>query len=464
MWPDWQQLLLPLILIVALAILWVVYLIHRRGSNQDETLRLHARFDEYLRLSEQLERRLAELQTQANESSGSLRERLIERFESLKLTVGENLAGGRTQLAESFSSLREDLRAGQAQHQSQFEQRQTETLKILHDTLQSGTEGVQRQVRDALTRHAEDLGKRIQQLTESTEQRLHEISGQVDKRLADGFEKTTQTFADVLKRLAIIDEAQKRITELSTNVVSLQEVLSDKRSRGAFGEVQLNSLVRNVLPESSFALQYALPNNTVADCIVFLPQPTGNIAIDAKFPLEAYRRMTDIDRSQLERKRAEQQFKQDIKKHIRDITEKYIIKGTTSDGAVMFIPAEAVFAEIQAHHPDLVEESMNARVWMVSPTTLWAILNTARAVLKDAATREQVHVIQEHLGYLAKDFDRFQRHMNALATHIKQANDDVQNVNTSAKKITARFGQIERVELESPDQSPPLIEENSDIS
>ncbi len=464
MWPDWQQLLLPLILIVALAILWVVYLIHRRGSNQDETLRLHARFDEYLRLSEQLERRLAELQTQANESSGSLRERLIERFESLKLTVGENLAGGRTQLAESFSSLREDLRAGQAQHQSQFEQRQTETLKILHDTLQSGTEGVQRQVRDALTRHAEDLGKRIQQLTESTEQRLHEISGQVDKRLADGFEKTTQTFADVLKRLAIIDEAQKRITELSTNVVSLQEVLSDKRSRGAFGEVQLNSLVRNVLPESSFALQYALPNNTVADCIVFLPQPTGNIAIDAKFPLEAYRRMTDIDRSQLERKRAEQQFKQDIKKHIRDITEKYIIKGTTSDGAVMFIPAEAVFAEIQAHHPDLVEESMNARVWMVSPTTLWAILNTARAVLKDAATREQVHVIQEHLGYLAKDFDRFQRRMNALATHIKQANDDVQNVNTSAKKITARFGQIERVELESPDQSPPLIEENSDIS
>ena len=199
------------------------------------------------------------------------------------------------------------------------------------------------------------------------------------------------------------------------------------------------------------------------DCVLFLPEPTGNVAVDAKFPLEAFRRMTDVESFELDRKRAEQQFKQDIKKHIHDIAEKYIIPGTTAEGAVMFIPAEAVFAEIQAHHPDLVEQAVNARVWMVSPTTLWAILNTARAVLKDAATREQVHVIQEHLGYLAKDFDRFQKRMDALATHIRQANEDVQNVNTSARKITTRFGQIERVELESPDQAPSL-QENNDIS
>ena len=460
---DLQPLLPPLILVVALGIFWLVYLLYRQSSNHDETLRLQTRLDEYLHLIEQLERRLTELQSQSSESSHALRERLIERFENLKLTLGENLASGRTQLAESFSGLREDLHTSQAKYQSQFEQRQTEALKILHDTLQTGTDGVQRQVRDALTRHADDLGKRIQQLTLSTEKRLNEISGQVDKRLSDGFEKTTQTFADVLKRLAIIDEAQKKITELSTNVVSLQEILSDKRSRGAFGEVQLNSLVRNVLPESSFALQYALPNKTVADCVLFLPEPTGNVAVDAKFPLEAFRRMTDVESSELDRKRAEQQFKQDIKKHIHDIAEKYIIPGTTAEGAVMFIPAEAVFAEIQAHHADLVEQAVNARVWMVSPTTLWAILNTARAVLKDAATREQVHVIQEHLGYLAKDFDRFQKRMDALATHIRQANEDVQNVNTSARKITTRFGQIERVELESPDQAPSL-QENNDIS
>ena len=261
---DLQPLLPPLILVVALGIFWLVYLLYRQSSNHDETLRLQTRLDEYLHLIEQLERRLTELQSQSSESSHALRERLIERFENLKLTLGENLASGRTQLAESFSGLREDLHTSQAKYQSQFEQRQTEALKILHDTLQTGTDGVQRQVRDALTRHADDLGKRIQQLTLSTEKRLNEISGQVDKRLSDGFEKTTQTFADVLKRLAIIDEAQKKITELSTNVVSLQEILSDKRSRGAFGEVQLNSLVRNVLPESSFALQYALPNKTVA--------------------------------------------------------------------------------------------------------------------------------------------------------------------------------------------------------
>ena len=234
---------------------------------------------------------------------------------------------------------------------------------------------------------------------------------------------------------------------MSSSVVSLQEVLSDKRSRGAFGEVQLNSLVANVLPPDSYRLQYTLPNDRIADCAIFLPEPTGTVIVDAKFPLEAYRRMTEIGISEIERKQAERQFKQDITKHIQDIAERYIIPGTTSDGAMMFIPAEAIFAEIQGHHPDLVEKSYGARVWMVSPTTLWATLNTARVVLKDAATREQVHIIQEHLNYLGKDFSRFQNRMDDLARHIKQAHEDVDNVNRSAKKITSRFDKIERVEL-----------------
>ncbi len=173
------------------------------------------------------------------------------------------------------------------------------------------------------------------------------------------------------------------------------------------------------------------------------------LAIDSKFPLEAYRRMTDVDATEFDRKAAEKQFKQDIQKHVQDISEKYILPGTTSDGAVMFIPAEAVFAEIQAHHADLVDKAHAARVWMVSPTTLWAIVNTARAVLKDAATKEQVHIIQEHLTFLAKDFDRFQDRMNNLAKHIKQAHEDVDNVNISANKISSRFEKIERVELEN---------------
>ncbi len=246
-------------------------------------------------------------------------------------------------------------------------------------------------------------------------------------------------------------------------VVSLQEVLADKRSRGAYGEVQLSVLVRNVMPKASFAFQYILPNDKVVDCILFLPDPTGTVAIDAKFPLESYQRMTDIALAESDRKDAERQFKQNVRKHIQDITEKYIIPGPTSDGVVMFIPAEAVFAEIQAHHPDLVEEANSLRVWMVSPTRLWAILNTARAVLKDAATREQVNIIQEHLGYLAKDFERFQKRMDTLSRHIEQAHKDVKDVPKSARKISSRFAKIEQVELEDAKQPALSVDQSDDL-
>ena len=395
-----------------------------------------------------LERRLGESQTHQSEISGKLRTELVERFDALQKTVGEHLADGRTQMVRATGELREQLNAALGNHQTRFEQRQGDAIKALQETLQIGMQATLKQVTDALSRSSEEVGKRVETLTKNTDDRLKEISGQVDRRLTEGFEKTTATFADVVKRLALIDEAQKKITELSQDVVSLQEVLSDKRSRGAFGEVQLNSLVRNILPESSFALQFKLSNEKIVDCMLFLPRPTGNVAIDAKFPLEAYQRMTDLAMSETERKSAERQFKGDIRKHIQDISEKYIIRGETADGAVMFIPAEAVFAEIQAHHMDLVQESHRQRVWMVSPTTFMAILNTARAVIKDEATREQVHIIQAHLGELAKDFTRFQDRMDKLSTHINQAKDDVDKVHVSATKITKRFEKIESVELE----------------
>jgi len=402
-----------------------------------------------------IQRSLGELQTRYTEASGELRTALVERFEDLKKDVGTQLGDGRVQSTRSMGDFREQMQAAFNQHQTRFEQRQGDAIKTLQDSLQSGMQTVQRQVVEALSRSSDELGKRVEGLTQTTDKRLKDISGEVEKRLSEGFEKTTATFADIVKRLALIDEAQKKITELSGNVVSLQEILADKRSRGAFGEVQLNSLIRNVLPESSFSLQYTLSNDKVADCMLFLPQPTGNVAIDAKFPLESYRRMTDISLSETERKGAERQFKIDIRKHIEDISEKYIIHGETSDGAVMFIPAEAVFAEIQAHHPDIVQEAQRARVWMVSPTTLMAILNTARAVLKDEATREQVHIIREHLTGLAKDFGRFQKRMDDLSKHIKQANKDVDLVHTSAQKISSRFEKIERVEIE-PEPTPAL--------
>ena len=201
------------------------------------------------------------------------------------------------------------------------------------------------------------------------------------------------------------------------------------------------------MPENSFEFQYGMPNSTRVDCMLFLPEPSGNIAIDSKFPLESYRRITDLSIGDADRLTAERQFKQDIRKHIKDIADKYIIQGTTSDGAVMFIPAEAVFAEIHAHYYELVEEAQRAKVWIVSPTTLMAVLTTARAVLKDSATRNQVHIIQDHLVALSRDFSRFQVRMEKLSTHIQQANKDVDDVNMSARKISSRFEKIEKVEM-----------------
>jgi len=433
-----------LLLLLLAAVLWIAYRVSGKSKTASSFARLEARLDEYVRRIESLEQGLGQFKSEQQEATAQLRERLVA----------------------SFSELREDLRGILAEQGVRAEKRQGEAIKQLSESTQTGMTNIQKQVGEHLARYSDELGRRMEGLTKKTDGRLQEISTQVEKRLSEGFEKTTATFADVVTRLALIDEAQKKITELSSNVVSLQEVLADKRSRGAFGEVQLHALIRNVLPEDGYQIQHKLPNNTIADCILFLPEPTGNVVIDSKFPLESYKRMTDVQVAEAERKAAERQFKQDIQRHIKAISEKYIIPGVTSDGAVMFIPAEAVFAEIQAHHSDLVDKAHAARVWMVSPTTLWATLNTARAVLKDAATREQVHIIQEHLGLLAKDFERFQRRMQNLSQHIKQAHDDVEKVHTSARKISSRFEKIERVELGHDDAvslpAMPLDEQDED--
>lgn len=332
-------------------------------------------------------------------------------------------------------------------HQVVFNQNQLKSVDQLVEHLNKITQVSREDLTKSLQASSEQMAKRINELTVSTDNRLKEISGQVEKRLAEGFDKTTKTFNDILQRLALIDDAQKKITELSSNVVSLQEVLSDKRSRGAFGEVQLNSLIRNVMPEQHFSLQHTLSNGKIADCILFLPEPTGNVVIDSKFPLENYKKMMDNQLGEHDRKAAERQFKMDIKKHINDISGKYLIENETADGAIMFIPAEAIFAEIHAHQSDLVDYANKKRVWLASPTTLMAILTTFRSVLKDEATRKQVHVIQAHLSHLSQDFGRFKSRFANLAKHIDQAATDVKQIHTSADKISSRFDKIEQVEL-----------------
>ena len=405
-----------------------------------------------MRLQDLLDQRMGGLQRQVLEDSAGLKAELSERFEGQRRSVSESLAEGRLAQQRESGELRASLEAALTRHRETTEQHQREALKGQQEALTNGMGAMARQVSDAFRVSSDELGKRVEGLTQTTDSRLKDISGQVEKRLAEGFEKTTETFVRVLEHLSRIDEAQKRITELSTNVVSLQEVLTDKRSRGAFGEVQLAGLVSNVLPEGSFSLQQTLSNGTRVDCLLTLPEPTGMVPIDAKFPLESFQRMMDNELAETDRARALRQFRQDIRKHIHDIADKYLIPGETADGAVMFLPAEAIFAEIHAHFPELVEEAQRARVWLVSPTTLMAVLTTARAVLKDDATRKQVHIIRDHLRKLSADFGRFQQRMDKLAVHIRQAHDDVAQVNTSAKKITTRFRDIDQVELPEPEE------------
>lgn len=353
----------------------------------------------------------------------------------------------RTSVANELQATRDAMQTLQLAQNNSLAQTRETVLEKLHITLSEQGKSQQALINDTMLKATTTLTQSIESLTKTVDGRLEQIGGKVSERLDEGFKKTNQTFIDVMARLATIDEAQKKIDGLTTNVVSLQELLGDKRSRGAFGEVQLEALVRNVLPVNSFAMQHTFENGTRADCALFLPEPTGTVAVDSKFPLENYHRMFDNKLSDAEQLLAEKQFKLDVKKHVDDIANKYIISNVTSDGAVMFIPAEAVFAELHAYHQDVIEYAMNKRVWVVSPTTLMAVLNTARAVLKDVETRKQVHVIKEELGKLSKDFGRFDQRMKKLADNIRQAHENAQEVHISSQKISNRFAQIERVEL-----------------
>ena len=380
---------------------------------------------------------------------------LVQDMEARHRAVLSDLHAGLTQQSDRMQGLLASLQVAQTERLADTRASVTEHLgqfqtAMLEKLIEQGR-AEQTLLQDTLKSMNTQFGERVQQLSQTVDGRLNEISGKVAERLDEGFKKTNETFTSVMTRLAVIDEAQKKIEGLASNVVSLQEILGDKRSRGAFGEVQLEALVRNSLPPDAYAFQHTLKSGARADCVLILPEPTGSVCVDAKFPLENYSRMFDDTLPPAERDAARRQFKADVKKHVDDIAAKYIVAGETSDGAVMFLPAEAVFAEIHAYHADLVEHAQKQRVWLTSPTTLMAVLNTARAVIRDSETRRMAHVIKDELAKLAKDFARFDERMKKLATHIEQANKDVNDVRISSDKISKRFAQIERVELDHPD-------------
>ncbi|WP_420886936.1 DNA recombination protein RmuC [Candidatus Dactylopiibacterium carminicum] len=366
-------------------------------------------------------------------------------MQALHLALQGLVTGQGAETAQKLAELASTLTARQEQLRSEM---LAQTLEKLAEAARADRELLQ----DGLRKASLQQTATTEALTRTMNERLDAITGVVNQRLDEGFAKTNETFASVMARLATIDEAQKKIGDLTVNVVSLQELLGDKKSRGAFGEVQLEALVRNALPPDAYEFQSQFASGARADCVLRLPEPTGRVAVDSKFPLENYHRMFDTALGEAERKSAESLFKQDIKRHVDAIAGKYIVPGETSDGAVMFVPAEAVFAEIHAYHPDLVGYAQGKRVWIVSPTTLMAVLNTARAVLKDVETRKQIHLIKDALGKLSKDFGLFDSRMKKLADHIRQANEDVQAVHISSRKISGHFEKIEKVQLDEAGQ------------
>jgi len=320
-----------------------------------------------------------------------------------------------------------------------------------------------------LNRAQAELAGKISLMNESNASQNEKLSGALDeqklsmqkmidekllaitKNVGEGLEKnnaaTAKTLTDLCERLAKIDVAQQKISHLSEQVVSLQEVLSNKQARGAFGEIQLNDLVTSTLPPSAYSFQVVLSNGKRADCVLNLPNPPGTIVIDSKFPLESYQALMEAktEREQIEASRF---FKASVLKHIKDISEKYIIAGETAESALMFLPSESIYAELHAHHADVVESSYRAKVWIVSPTTLMATLNTVRAVLKDAKMREQAGIIQKEVAILTEDIGRLDDRIENLSKHFDLALRDVNDIKISSGKISKRIERIEDLQLE----------------
>jgi DNA recombination protein RmuC len=295
------------------------------------------------------------------------------------------------------------------------------------------------------------LTKDFSELSEKQDKRLIAMNDRVNERLDQNFEKTNKTFTSVLERLSKIDEAQKKIDSLSTDIVSLQGILTDKKTRGIFGEVNLKHVLSSVFGEkndSIYKLQCSLPNGTIVDSILFAPAPLGTICIDSKFPLENYRNMVDKRFSASEREKYEKLFKADVKKHIDAISEKYIIPGVTTDQAIMFLPAEAIFAEINAYHGDIIDYAYKKRVWITSPTTLISTLTVIQMIIKNMERDKYTSIIHEELNKLGVEFNRYKDRWDKLSRSIETVSKDVNDIHTTTEKITKRFDSISRVDIE----------------
>ena len=323
--------------------------------------------------------------------------------------------------------------------------------------MNSATEKNLKSITEEFGKFKFDLNKVIamdfEVMNQTIEKRMNQINDKVNEKIDKNFEKTNKTFNDVLTRLTKIDEAQKNIDDLSKDIINLQSVLTDKKTRGTFGEVNLNYILTSVFGEKKvvYDIQHKMPNGSIADAILFAPEPLGTICIDSKFPLENYERMTDKTLSKAERELAEKMFKTDVKKHIDAIGDKYIINGVTSDEAIMFMPAEAVFAELNAYHPDLLKYAYERKVWICGPTTLMSTLSTIGMILKNIERDKYTQVIHDELNKLGVEFKRYKDRWDKLSRSIDTVSNEVKDIHTTTDKISKKFDSISSVDMEALD-------------
>ena len=438
------------ILIVITIILCAVILflgMKNRKEQQKETIKLKEEMT--LLLSDKL-----------NENNQKNLEENKRKFTEMENNVILNTKNG---LLQGINDLNKELSGNNEKLLMQFNNFGTNLGNAMNENSQNLTININKfkdEFKKSITDDFEGLNKKI-------ENRLDMMNSKVEERLSKGFEETTKTFGNVLERLSKIDEAQKKIETLSTNIVSLQDVLTDKKSRGIFGEVQLYQILASIFGEKNdkiYATQYKLSNGTIADSILFTPEPMGNIAIDSKFPLENYRKIYNQELTEIERIQARKDFVSNMKKHIDAISNKYIIENETSDQAILFLPAEAIFAEINAYHNDILEYANKKNVRITSPTTLMSILTIVQVTMKNIERNKYANIIHEELSKLQEEFVRYETRWTSLQKDIEKVTKDVKEIATTSTKISKRFTEISNVKMvenEAKIEQDLLTESNS---
>ena len=395
---------------------------------------------ELLYLKEEMEQLMIKEFTSGTEKSiNENARRLLEIEKTTTLNIKNNLLQGIGELNNALSGNNEKLLM-----------KFNDFIQKIGVVMNENNQGLTLNINRFKDEFKKSVNDDFEALNRKIEGRLDLMNAKVEERLAKGFEETTKTFGSVLERLGKIDEAQKKIEALSSNVVSLQDILTDKKSRGIFGEVQLYQILASVFGEKNdrtYQKQYKLSNNTMVDAMLFTPEPIGNIAIDSKFPLENYRKMYDSELTNEERINARKEFVGNLKKHIDDISEKYIIRNETSHQAIMFLPAEAIFAEINAYHTDVIDYAYRKNVRIASPTTLVSVLTTIQMILTNIEREKYASVIQEELGKLHEEFGRYEKRWKALEKDIEKVTRDVKEITTTSNKISKRFTEISNVNM-----------------